>query len=81
MFVGRRGVQIWLIGMGLSAIGAGPHWVASLALVSHMEVWASCALKTTSLLINFVIGDGFCGHQMVEAFVEVEANVRRRHAM
>ena len=38
-------------------------------------------VKTTSLLINFVIGDDFCGHQMVEAFVEVEANVRQKHAM
>lgn len=62
---GRRGVQIlcWLIGVGLSAIGAGPLWVASLALVTHMEVWASCATKTTSLLIenaaNFVVRDGF----------------------
>ena len=37
--------------------------MASLALGTHMEVWASCATKTTSLLIenavNFVVRDGF----------------------
>ena len=62
---GRRGVPIlcWLIGVGLSAIGAGPLWVAFLALVTHMEVWVSCATKIISLLIknaaNFVVRDDF----------------------
>ena len=80
---GRRGMCTNLINWNWIKCNRGRPALVCIPYTcfTYRSMGILCLENNFPFEVNFVIGDGFYGHQMVEAFVEVEANVRQKHAM